>query len=113
MRMYLFRRFFVLLGSLFVIVTINFILFRLMPGNPVDAVISPDVTPEMKAHLMERFGLDEPYYIQYGLYLKNLATLNFGQSFQTRLPVWDELLVRLPNTLLLLGSSFLIMVVSG
>lgn len=113
MRMYFLRRLFVLLGSLFVIVTLNFILFRLMPGNPVDTVISPDFTPEMKALLMERFGLNEPYYIQYALYLKNLATLNFGQSFQTRLPVWDELLSRLPNTLLLLGSSFLIMVVTG
>lgn len=113
MRMYFFRRLFVLLGSLFVIVTINFILFRLMPGNPVDTVISPDFTPEMKALLMERFGLNEPYYIQYWLYLKNLATLNFGRSFQTRLPVWEELLDRLPNTLLLLGSSFLLMVVTG
>ncbi len=113
MRTYFLRRLFVLLGSLFVIVTVNFVLFRLMPGSPVDTVISPDFTPEMKALLMERYGLNEPYYIQYGLYLKNLISLNFGRSFQTRLPVWDELLSRLPNTLLLLGSSFLIMVVTG
>lgn len=113
MRRYLFRRIMILLASLFIIITINFILFRLMPGNPVDAVISPDFTPEMKAHLAERFGLNEPYYVQYGLYLKNLFTFNFGQSFQTRLPVWDELMTRLPNTLILLGSSFLIIVTSG
>lgn len=110
---YIWRRVGYGLLTLFVIMTINFIIFRIMPGDPVSLVLSPDFTPEMRQLLRESYGLDEPLPKQYVLYLKNMITFDFGRSFYNRKPVLDELLARLPNTLLLLGSAFILNVTIG
>src|SRR5690606_21444988 len=99
--------------TLFIIVTINFVIFRVMPGDPVSLVLSPDFTPEVRQRLRELYGLDQPLWTQYVLYLKNMLTFDFGRSFVTRQPVLGELLSRLPNTLMLLGTSFLLNVFIG
>src|SRR5690606_22813670 len=63
--------------------------------------------------LMKQFGLDQPLPTQYVLYLKNMLTFNFGRSFYDRQPVLDQLLDRLPNTLMLLGTAFVLNVFIG
>lgn len=113
MQPYLLRRALFLLISLAVILTLNFVLFRWMPGSAVDSMIDPNFTPEMKANLTERFGLDQPLGTQFVRYLRSVITLDFGLSFRTRLPVAEELLSRLPNTLALLGSAFVVTVGVG
>ena len=92
--------------TLFIIMTLNFVIFRVMPGDPVSLVLSPEFTPETRQRLRELYGLDQPLWTQYILYLKSMLTFDFGRSFATRQPVLDELLSRLPNTLMLLGTSF-------
>jgi len=99
--------------TLFIIVTINFVIFRVMPGDPVSLVLSPDFTPEVRQRLRELYGLDQPLWTQYVLYLKSMLTFDFGRSFVTRQPVLGELLSRLPNTLMLLGTSFVLSVFIG
>lgn len=103
---YVWRRIGYGLITLFIIMTLNFVIFRVMPGDPVSLVLSPDFTPEMRALLRETYGLDEPLWTQYGLYIKNMLRFDFGRSFYNRQPVLDELLARLPNTLALLGTAF-------
>nr|MBO2477839.1 ABC transporter permease [Bacillota bacterium] len=112
-RGYLWRRVVYGLITLFVIMTLNFVIFRIMPGDPVSLIISPQFTPEVKQLLIERYGLDKPLLSQYFLYLKGMLTFDFGRSFVTRQPVLGELLSRLPNTLMLLGTSFLLNVFIG
>ncbi|OUM95498.1 MAG: peptide ABC transporter permease [Firmicutes bacterium ZCTH02-B6] len=112
-RGYLWRRVVYGLITLFVIMTLNFVIFRIMPGDPVSLIISPQFTPEMKQLLIERYGLDKPLLSQYFLYLQSMLTFDFGRSFVTRQPVLGELLSRLPNTLMLLGTSFLLNVFIG
>src|SRR5690606_24762803 len=110
---YFWRRVSDALLTLFVIMTLNFVIFRVMPGDPVSLILSPDFTPEVRQLLRERYGLDKPLSTQYFLYLKSMITFDFGRSFVTRQPVLGELLSRLPNTLMLLGTAFALNVVIG
>lgn len=110
---YYWRRLGYALITLFVIMTLNFIIFRIMPGDPVSLVLSPEFTPEVRQMLREMYGLDQPLWTQYLLYMKNTLAFDFGRSFVTRQPVLRELLARLPNTLMLLGTAFVLNVLVG
>lgn len=110
---YVWRRVLYALITLFIIVTLNFVIFRVMPGDPVSLVVSPDFTPEMRQLLIKQYGLDQPLLTQYIRYLKSMLTFDFGRSFYNRQPVLDELLSRLPNTLMLLGTAFVLNVFIG
>lgn len=110
---YFWRRLGYALVTLYIIMTLNFAIFRLMPGDPVSLVLSPEFTPEMRQLLREMYGLDQPLMTQYLLYLKNVISFDFGRSFVTRQPVLGELLARLPNTLMLLGTAFVFNVIVG
>ncbi len=110
---YILRRLVYAVVILFFILTFNFLIFRVMPGDPVGTLQSPSMTPEMKSLLEKQYGLDKPLWEQYLLYMKNLLKFEFGYSFQSRRPVADEILERLPNTLLLLGTSTILSMVVG
>ena len=97
-----------MVGVLWVIVTILFLIFRLMPGNPLTAYIDPTFTEEQAAAVRRQFGLDEPLVVQYGYYLRNIVTGNLGTSFFQKAPVFDILMDVFPNTLLLTGTSLLV-----
>lgn len=97
-----------MLGVLWVIVTILFLLFRLMPGDPLVAYIDPTFTEEQAAAVRHQFGLDQPLHTQYVLYLRNIVTGNFGTSFFQKEPVFEILMDVFPNTLLLTGTSLLL-----
>lgn len=110
---YILKRIAYSLIVLFIILTINFFIFRVMPGDPVKMIIDPKWTPEMRNALAEQYGLNKPLPQQYLLYLKNLLTLDLGLSFTSRRPVMDELLERLPNTVKLLGIALFLQILIG
>jgi len=87
--------------TLFIIATLIFVLFRMMPGDPAARVINPKMTPELKAILRARFGLDKPLWQQYLIYLNNLLHGEFGTSFYWEGDVFDILKVRFLPTMLL------------
>ncbi len=94
-----------LLFVLWAVVTILFLIFRLMPGNPLVAYIDPQFTVEQQQQLMATFGLDKPIWHQYLLYIWNLLHGELGNSFFYRKPVWDLIWSVFPNTVILtLGS---------
>jgi peptide/nickel transport system permease protein len=93
---------------LWAVVTILFLMFRLMPGNPYAAYIDPTFTPEQQQALMVQFGLDKPLWEQYFVYLGNLLQGELGQSFRYREPVAERIIVLLPNTLILTFSSLIV-----
>jgi peptide/nickel transport system permease protein len=98
---------------IFFVVSVNFLLFRLMPGNPVTMILDPRMKPEMKAHLMHIFGLDRPIWEQYLLYIKNLFTGDLGYSFMTLRPVSEMIMDRLPWTLALMIPSTVLSLIIG
>ncbi len=101
------RRFLKLILIVFLLATINFILFRALPGDPASLIIDPRFSPQAKEEIKHLMGLDKPLYVQYIKYLVNAFTFRFGYSFVSMQPVWEEIYKRLPVTLLLLGSSFI------
>lgn len=102
---------------LLVIATILFFMFRLMPGNPLVAYISPTFTEEQQRLLMEQFGLDKPLSTQYFIYMGNLLKGELGDSFFYKKPVAEVMLELLPNTIMLstipLLLAYMIGVVGG
>ena len=100
-----------LLHSLFVlwaVATILFLMFRLMPGNPLAAYISEALSAEQQDLIMRQFGLDRPLWEQYGIYLGNLVRGELGTSFHRREPLLDIVLSVLPNTLILTLCGLLV-----
>lgn len=68
-------------------------------GNPIDVLISPDATQEVRAELMARYGFDQPLYQQYFGFVNRLLNHDFGTSLVFNTPVTDLILNRLPATL--------------
>jgi peptide/nickel transport system permease protein len=94
-----------ILITLLIISTLIFILFRLMPGDPASMVISPRMTPELKAILRVRFGLDKPIWQQYLIYMGNMFKGDFGTSFYWGGDVFDILKQRFLPTVLLFTTG--------
>ena len=111
MRTYIAKRIAIGLVTLYIIVTLNFVLFQgfmQFLGDPTKHTLTdPNFTAEQRQLLIEQWGLNESLQVQYVKYLKNMYTWNFGFSFWTREPVAEGVLLRLPNTLLLLVPAFL------
>jgi peptide/nickel transport system permease protein len=98
---------------LWAVVTILFLMFRLMPGNPLAAYINEQLSEDDQRLIMAQFGLDRPLYEQYVIYLWNLMQGNLGMSFFRREPVWDVLKSALPNTLILTITGLVIAYIFG
>jgi peptide/nickel transport system permease protein len=85
----------VLLGLSFLV----FALIHLIPGDPVDAILGERATPELRAQILERLGLDRPLYEQYVMYLGQLLQGDLGRSILNNRTVVDELALRFPATI--------------
>lgn len=94
-------------------VTVTFLLLRLLPGDPALAIASPSMTEETRAALLTQYGLDQPLFVQYWLYLSQVVQGNLGTSFTQSVPVVDVLMQRLPWTLLLTVTSLVLTVAIG
>ena len=100
--------------SLWLILTLNFFLFRMLPGDPLRLLFSdPRVPLETLEKLRVQFGLDGSLLHQYGLYLLNTVRGELGTSFVYNAPVADILADRLINTVILLVPSTLLSIVLG
>ena len=111
---YVLKRTFFALVTVFVAITLNFVLFRAAPGDAVSSLAKcRHCTKEFAAALREELGLDKSKLEQYWLYLQDLAHGNLGLSFVSRQPVWDELSGPLLNTLPMLALGTIIAIVLG
>jgi len=101
------RRLAVLAVTAFVVLSLNFALFRAAPGDAVSYIARvPNASPALRADLERQFGLDRSLVAQYAAYLRELASGNLGVSFADRRPVAENLLRLLRNTvpMVLLGT---------
>lgn len=105
------------LVAVFSLISLNFFLPRLMPGDPVTLLTARGspvyVTPETKAALIHYYGLDRPLAAQFGRYLIDLVHGDLGTSVIYNRSVTAVIAERLPWTLLLIGTSLLIATVVG
>jgi len=103
MKTYILRRFVQMIPLLFGISALTFILLQLAPGDFLNQMAeNPAISPATIEAMRRNFGLDRPWYIQYGLYLRNiLLHFDFGESFSRHQPVFTVIREGLSNTLLL------------
>jgi len=103
LRSYILKRLAFSVVLVYFVITINFIIFMLMPGDPVmrlaDSARIRD--PAVVQSLIEQFGFDKPMHIRYVKYVINMLTGQFGYSYYTRKPIIKEIGLRLQNTLVL------------
>lgn len=102
--------------TLFLVIVLNFALFRLMPGNPINVMVPPDprIPAEYKQHLIDEYGLNDPMYVQFFTYIKNALFFKFGDSFtDPGTPAMSIVLSNLKWTLILAGTSSILMIVIG
>jgi peptide/nickel transport system permease protein len=110
MRTFLLRRLLQTIPLLFGISGLTFVLLQLAPGDFLATMAdNPQVSAAALEAMKHRFGLDQPWWVQYLLYLKNIFLhLDFGESFSRHLPVFTVLRSGLANTLLLAGAAALV-----
>ena len=92
---------------------IAFVLFRLVPGDPVLALLPPNATPNDISALRHALGLDQPIYAQYVIWLRNAFQGDFGRSIRFGTPAMELILSRLPITVTLITSSEIIALALG
>jgi len=107
------RRLLLLIPILIGVSILVFFWIRALPGGPAAALLGERATPEAVAAIEHQYGLDQPIYVQYGKYVKQLATLQFGNSSVSRQPVTTEFRQRFPATIELAFAAGLFAVVFG
>ncbi|GAC1341512.1 MAG: ABC transporter permease [Candidatus Dormibacteria bacterium] len=106
------------LGTLLLLVSLNFLLPRLLPGDPLSALSDPSAptyvqNDDTRASLSAYYGLDRPLSVQYVRYLDDLAHGSLGTSIRYNAPVSSVIGERLPWTLLLVGTALTVATVLG
>lgn len=111
---YLWKRSVFAVVTIFVAITLNFILFRVLPGSAVSRISKvPNASPALKHSLEVQFGLDKSMWQQYLLYLQQLLHGNMGISYQNMQPVSDNLKQALLATLPMVTIGTVLALVIG
>jgi len=119
LRFYITKRILYAFVLLFFIIALNFIIFRLMPGDPIGLLMNPfektsiEDKIRQEEELNRQWGLKDPLHVQFAKYVTNLFTWDFGKSIVSRRPVSEEMLVKIPYTLGLLGTTTIFAVIIG
>jgi peptide/nickel transport system permease protein len=105
---YVVRRLIQAVFLMLLITVLNFVIMRLAPGGPVQFAEDPRIGPEYRAIMLEAYGLNDPLWLQYAKWLRNVARLDFGYSFIDRRPVLEKIVERIPASFQLSIGSFLL-----
>ncbi|MDE1853983.1 MAG: ABC transporter permease [Thaumarchaeota archaeon] len=98
---YVIRRALLMVVVLIGTITVTFFLSHLVPANPALFFAGQNPTPQQIQAITNEYGLNQPLYVQFYVYLQNVFTGNLGTSFSFQLPVLSLILEGLPNTLTL------------
>jgi peptide/nickel transport system permease protein len=107
------RRLLQLVVTLVALTTLVFFWLRSLPGGPVDALLGERATPQTRELLTRALGYDQPIWVQYGRFVKNVITGNFGNSIRTGEPVMSVIGRSFPATIELAIAAILIAIGIG
>ncbi len=110
---YTIRRILMLVPVLIGMSLIVFFLIRAIPGDPAQIILGQQASKEAVAQLRDTLGLDEPWYVQYFIYMKDLLTGDLGNSIRTHAPISEEIWPYFAATLELSLFAMFIAVVIG
>jgi peptide/nickel transport system permease protein len=112
---YILRRLVIAVPMLVAISFLVFSLLQVTPGDPVDAYLPPDqpIPPEVREEMRRQLGLDRPFLVRYGYWLKEVVQGNLGFRTIAKEPVTDAIANRIGATLLLMGTAMSIGILLG
>jgi peptide/nickel transport system permease protein/oligopeptide transport system permease protein len=113
MQRYLFRRTLVTIPTVLLASMAVFLMIRLIPGDPVQLIAGDDATPEIVESIREQWGLNQPLFMQYLIFMGNMLRGDLGISIRTRYPVSYEISLRFPETAYLALTATTISVAAG
>ena len=100
--------------TIWIALSIDFVFFHLLPGNPASLLAgNPNLGDLVQERIVEEFGLDQPFHIQYGLFVRQFLSGNLGVSFHFLVPVQEIIFSRLRNTILLILPATVISIITG
>ena len=110
---YLIRRILMLVPVFLAVSLVIFLILHFIPGDPVDNLLKVGSSPEARAEMEARYGLDQPLAVQYGIWLSKVVQGDLGTAIVARRPVSDLILQALPHSLRLGGLALLFSTVVG
>jgi peptide/nickel transport system permease protein len=110
---YAIRRILILIPTLLGVSIIVFLMLHLTPGDPAELLLGERATDEALQQIREHLGLNEPLYVQYGMFLKRLMKGDLGETIWTRQKVWVEVKQRFPATIELAVTALFIACLFG
>jgi ABC-type dipeptide/oligopeptide/nickel transport system permease component len=113
MTRYILKRFLISIPILLLVVTLVFLAFQLIPGDPARMYVGVDASQEAVDQVRKDLGLDQPVWTQYVKYMTRLAVGDLGNSIYTRRPVVAELAPRFWNTVQLSLAAIIFATVVG
>lgn len=111
MKKYIVKRIFLAIVTIFVISAITFFAMNLVPGGPFNK--EKALSPAIQQTLEERYNLDKPVYVQFGLYLKNLLHGDWGVSLKSGRDIWTDMWTRFQVSAKLGGVAAIIAIIVG
>ena len=108
---YILRKTITLIITLFIVSLLAFLAFQVIPGSPATSMLGTSATPEKVEALEHELGLDRPVLVQYGDWVKNFISGDWGTSYSYRTPVKAMVMEKLPATGALVVMAFVLTVV--
>lgn len=113
MQEFVVRRIAHLIITFWAFITILFLMFRALPGDPTSMYVQEGISEEERQQIIEDLGLDAPLHEQYFDYIAQLLTGSFGYSFMYREPVINIIVPKFWNTIILMGTAIILAYVLG
>ena len=96
---YIVKRIILMIPVLVFMTIVVFSIFYFAPGDPVSRIAGPNVTPEVYESIKRKYGLDQPYIVQYWRFMKSVIEEDLGISILQERPVIEMIKERMPVTL--------------
>ena len=113
LREYVIRRVAQVVITLWAFITVLFLLFRALPGDPTSKFVLSGISEEAQEEMIRSFGLDQPLHIQYINYVKDFMTGDLGVSFMYREPVWNVIVTKFWNTIFIMAPALILAILLG
>ena len=111
MKEYIVKRVFLAVVTIFVISAITFFAMNLIPGGPFNT--EKALSPAVQKTLEERYNLDKPVYVQFGMYLKNLMHGDWGVSLKSGRDIWTDMWSKFQISAKLGGMAAIVAIIVG
>lgn len=113
MTTYIVRQFIYSIFIIFGVMTVTFVIIRLLPGDPARLILGQRADVQSIAALRKEWKLDQPIWVQYGDFIARTATGDLGRSFSFNRPVMETILDTLPKTAILAVSALVLSTIIG